>query len=128
MTQHDINVLPQTFNLLEDLARRGITRVSINIPPPERATCSLSGVFALIPVTKKGVYPSSALWVTLRRHGGMSCGNGLGHANKEKTLYWCQGQNNRDFSTGHFEWVGQETNDYRKWRCEELIAHILDIQ
>lgn len=44
-----IEMITKTFNLLEDLAKQGVIKVIVGRPPEEYATCSLSGVFALVP-------------------------------------------------------------------------------
>lgn len=119
-----VEIIRDTFNILEDLARKGIIQVTINRPPKEYASIGLPGLYALIPVIKKNYYPSDLLWRTVDNHGGHGCGNGLG-LTPDKNYYWCQSQVNRTFFTGSYTWVGQDTNDYRKWDCPEIIEFLL---
>lgn len=121
--------LTETFDLLEALARNGIIKVTINQPPVEYGYSTLPGIFALIPNVKQkySSYPSDLLWRTLDNHGGMSCGNGMGFT-KDKKYYWCQAQTKEKFHTGKYTWVGQETNNYRQWYCEEIVNQLLDIK
>jgi hypothetical protein len=120
--------LSQTFDMLEDLARNGVIRVTINKPPKEHAKCTLPGVFALVPrVSYRGFNTADSLWTVLHKHGGMYCGNGLGET-KDKKYYWVQGQAKENFHTGEYTWIGQETNNYRKWYNEEIVNQLFDIK
>jgi len=120
--------ITKTFNLLEDLARAGITRVSINRPPPEHASSTLRGVFALEPYPDQIArsFRRTLLWAVMDYHGGKTCGNGLGKT-KDGTGYWCQAQARETFFTGDYVWTGEDTNDYRAWYCKEVVDIILNI-
>jgi hypothetical protein len=117
----------KTFDLLEDLAKNGCIKVTINKPPEEHKNCRLPGIFALVPVSNNRDFNmADGLWTVLHKHGGMSCGNGLGKT-KDKKYYWVQGQNKEEFHSGEYIYVEQETNSYRKWVCEELINQLLGV-
>jgi hypothetical protein len=120
------DLIPKTFDLLEDLAKNGVIEVYIGSPPPHLMHPTLPGIFALIPVKKAHSYPSDLLWDVVRNHGGMSCGNGMGFIPSGK-YYWCQAQCKEVFFHGHYIWTGQETNEHRKWNSPEILAAILDI-
>lgn len=125
----DTQILTKTFDLLEDLARNGAIKVTINKPPKEHATCRLPGVFALVPSVNKNGHSNSAdaLWSVMYKHGGHTCGNGLGKT-KDKQYYWVQSQAKERFNTGEYVWTGQETSNYRQWYSEEIMSQLLDIK
>lgn len=126
MSQYEL--IQKTFDLLEDLAKNGIIKVTINRPPSEHAKCTLPGIYALIPNKKQkfSSYPSDLLWRLFDHdnHGGMLCGNGMGYT-PDKKWYWCQAQTKMKFFTGTYEWLGQDTNSYRSWYSPEVTAAIL---
>lgn len=121
-----VEVIRATFSLLEDLAKHGVIRVSINQPPKEHPSFSLPGIYALCPVIQqKAPYSRNVLWATIDAHGGHGCGNGF-RRGKNDHYEWYQSQANRTFFTGHYTWIGKETEDYRLWQCEEVTQFILN--
>ena len=121
-------LISKTFDLLEDLAKNGAIKVTINKPPKKQPDSRLTGLFALVPNISINGRSNVAdrVWRVVDKHGGHYCGNGLGKT-KDNQYYWVQSQIKENFYTGEFIWEGKDTNEYRKWYCEELANKLLGV-